>query len=336
MPGQSAIDDSVAELTARVRTLRRRARWSVRLWILAAMGVAAVAISGTAAWILSAPRPMFPGPVPGLDESGDAGRGELVFHAADCASCHASPGQPDPSRLGGGMALSAPFGTLFPPNISPDPVDGIGRWSVRDLANALLTGVSPAGTHYYPAFPYTSFTHMRLEDVRDLMAYLRTLPPVSGRAPPHDLPFPFTIRRSVGLWKRLFFRRGAIDPVPARGDAWNRGRYLVEALEHCAECHSARNILGGIKSSSRYAGGQDQEGVGYDPNITPVGIGHWSRADLVRLLTDGMTPDLRIVGGSMHSVVENTAKIPEADRAAIAEYILSLPPRQSPDAVKER
>jgi len=234
------------------------------------------------------------------------------------------------------MALASPFGTLYPPNISPDPVDGIGRWSARDLANALLSGVSPSGMHYYPAFPFTSFTHMRLDDVRDLLAYLRTLPPVSGRTPAHDLPFPFSIRRTVGLWKRLYFRPGEIQPVPSRGEEWNRGRYLVEALGHCAECHSPRDMLGGIKSSGRYAGGQDQEGGGYDPNITPAGIGHWSRADLVRMLTDGMTPELRVVGGSMWSVVENTARLPEADRAAIASYIMSLPPRHSPDAVKER
>jgi mono/diheme cytochrome c family protein len=111
---------------------------------------------------------------------------------------------------------------------------------------------------------------------------------------------------------------------------------LVEALGHCAECHSPRDMLGGIKSSGRYAGGPDQEGVGYDPNITPARIGHWSRADLVRMLTDGVTTELRVVGGSMRPVVENTARLPEADRAAIASYIISLPPRDSPDAVKER
>jgi mono/diheme cytochrome c family protein len=232
--------------------------------------------------------------------------------------------------------LASPFGTLYPPNISPDPVDGIGRWSNRDLANALLSGVSPTGAHYYPAFPYTSFTHMHLEDVRDLAAYLRTLPPVTGRTPPHDLPFPFSIRRAVGLWKWLYFSPGPIAPDRSRDATWNRGRYLAEALAHCAECHSPRDSLGGIKSASRYAGGQDPEGVGYDPNITPTAIGDWSREDLIRVLTDGMTPDLRTVGGSMRSVVENTAQLPEADRAAIAEYIISLPSRQSPDAVNQR
>ena len=325
----------MAELIACSRGLRSRRRPILKPWF-AILGVAALLVVGAVAWILSAPRAMFPAAIQGFDESGDAGRGKQIFDAADCASCHASPGQPDYLRLGGGMSLASPFGTLYPPNISPDPVDGIGRWSVRDLANALLSGVSPSGAHYYPAFPYTSFTHMRLEDVRDLLAYLRTLPAVSGRTPPHDLPFPFSIRRVVGLWKRLYFRPGPVPPVASRGAEWNRGRYLTEALGHCAECHSPRDMLGGIIPASRFAGGQDPEGVGYDPNITPTGIDHWSRADLVRLLTDGVTPDLRVVGGSMKSVVENTARLPEADRAAIADYILTLPPRHSPDAVRQR
>jgi mono/diheme cytochrome c family protein len=298
------------------------------------MGVVA---AGTA-WVLSASRPAFPDgqSVANLEQGGDATSGKLIFDAASCASCHISPGQMDTQRLGGGMALESPFGTLYPPNISPDPVDGIGRWRTRDLANALLSGVSPVGQHYYPAFPYTSFTRMRWDDVPDLMAYLRTLPPVSGRTRPHDLPFPFSIRRLIGLWKQLYFSPGTLQPDPDRGETWNRGHYLVVALGHCAECHSARDMFGGIKESSRFAGGRDPAGVGYDPNITPSGIGHWSRQELVAALTTGRTPELRVLGGSMASVVENTAKLPETDRAAIAEYILSLQPRRSPDAVGER
>jgi mono/diheme cytochrome c family protein len=312
-------------------------RWWRYRTTIAALALLAV-IGGAAAWLLSAPRPAFlrGESAAKLEEGGDASRGKRIFDAADCASCHTSPGQPDPLRLGGGMALSSPFGTFYPPNISPDPVEGIGRWRTRDLANALLAGVSPAGEHYYPAFPYTSFTRMRVDDVRDLMMYLRTLPLVSGRTPSHDLPFPFTIRRVVGLWKQLYFDPGTMPTDPSRDEAWNRGRYLTEALGHCAECHSARDMFGGIKEATRYAGGRDQEGVGYDPNITPTGIGHWSRQDLVTALTTGVTPEARVLGSSMASVVENTARLPESDRAAIAEYILSLPKRRSPDEVRER
>jgi mono/diheme cytochrome c family protein len=234
------------------------------------------------------------------------------------------------------MELASPFGTFFPPNISPDPNDGIGRWRTIGLANALMSGVSPSGQHLYPALPYTSYAHMRVEDVKDLMAYLRTLPPVPGRTPRHDLPFPFTIRRLIGFWKFLCLDRTPIRPKPARGEAWNRGRYLVEAVGHCAECHSARNLLDAIKPSSRFAGGQDQEGVGFVPNITPAGIGNWSSEDIVEALTSGRTPRLRQIGSSMADVVTDTASLPRSDRQAIAVYIRSLPARSSPDAVKTR
>src|SRR3982751_2861263 len=163
---------------------------------------------GIAVWTITEPRPAFSkGADAALDELGDPAKGRLIFAAGDCASCHASPGQPDRLRLGGGLALPSPYGTFRPPNISPDPVDGIGAWRTTDLANALLSGVSPAGAHYYPAFPYTSYAKMEVHDVKDLMAYLRTLPAVSGSPPPHDLYPLFRIRRIVGLWKFLFFER---------------------------------------------------------------------------------------------------------------------------------
>jgi mono/diheme cytochrome c family protein len=172
--------------------------------------------------------------------------------------------------------------------------------------------------------------------VRDLMAWLRTLPPVQGRTPKHDLSFPLNVRRLMGFWKLLFFDRSPIQPDGSRDAEWNRGRYLVEAVTHCGECHSARNALGVIKESSRLAGGQDQEGVGYVPNITPAGIGHWSKQDIVNALTTGRTPELRQLGSTMADVVTNTAALPIGDREAIAAYLLSLPPRRSPDAVRER
>src|SRR3954452_23153188 len=130
--------------------------------------------------------------------------GETIFNAGGCSSCHAVPNQPDRLRLGGGLALPSPFGTFYVPNISPDPVDGIGRWTESDFVRAVRKGISPAGTHYFPAFPYTSYAHATVQDVRDLFAYLKTLQPVSGKVADHDVPFPFNIRRNVGIWKLLF------------------------------------------------------------------------------------------------------------------------------------
>jgi MYXO-CTERM domain-containing protein len=253
-----------------------------------------------------------------------------VFDAAGCASCHASPGQDDRNRLGGGLALASLFGIFRVPNISSDPNDGIGRWRTIDLANALMSGVSPDRRHYYPALPYVNYTHMRVEDLRDLMAYLKTLPAVRGKPPPHELHFPFNIRRLVGLWKWLYFDRGPIPDDPKQSAAWNRGRYLVDALGHCAECHSSRNLAGSIKESTRFAGGPDQEGVGYVPNITPGGIGDWSEDDIIRALTEGRTPQGHVIGSTMADVVTNIAALPVEDRRAIATYLKSLPKRPTP------
>jgi mono/diheme cytochrome c family protein len=284
-----------------------------------------------ALWLLTSPRPALADRgEAALQASGDAERGRLVFAAGDCGSCHASPNQPDPLRLGGGLALASPYGTLRAPNISPDPQDGIGRWSTADLANALLSGVSPTSKHYYPVFPYSSFTHMKLGDIVDLMAYLRTLPEVTGRAPPHELAFPFNIRRGIGLWKLLYLDRSPIVDDPARPAAWNRGRYLVDSTAHCAECHSSRNILGAIKEKTRLAGGRDPEGTGFVPNITADGIGDWSVDGLARMLGDGRTPDLRTAGSSMADVVKNLDSLPESDRHAIAVYIKTLKSKPTP------
>ena len=302
---------------------------SRRLWrVLLGAGLFVVVGAVSLGWFLSAPAPAFPeSAAADLEKPGDAGRGRVVFEVSDCAACHATPGQPDRHRLGGGLALASMFGTFHPPNISPDPDHGIGRWRTIDLANALMSGVSPSRQHYYPALPYVDYAHMSVDDVRDLMAYLRTLPPVKDKPPPHELPFPTTIRRLVGFWKLIYFDRSPIQYDSSRDPDWNRGHYLVEALGHCVECHSSRNIAGGIKSGTRYAGGADQENVGFVPNITPVGIGRWSHEDLEHALTTGVTPRGRMLGSTMAEVVTGIAELPEADQRAIATYIKSLPPR---------
>jgi mono/diheme cytochrome c family protein len=302
-------------------------RW--RLWMVS--GALVIAAAGAAIWFVTAPERFASVTVRGVsDGEGNAERGKLVFAAGDCASCHASPGQTDRLHLGGGLALASPYGTFRAPNISTDPVDGIGNWTAGDLANALLRGVSPDGSHYYPVFPYSAFAHMRTEDVQDLMAYLRTLTAVKGRPPDHELNPVFSIRRFVGFWKLLYFRPGPIQPDAAHDDTWNRGRYLSEALGHCAECHSTRDMFGGIKAKTRYAGGQDPEGTGFFPNITPERIGDWSEQQIAELLKTGTTPNHGRVGSSMADVVTNLAMLPQGDRDAIATYVKSLPSRPTP------
>jgi mono/diheme cytochrome c family protein len=267
---------------------------------------------------------------PSLQGQGDPDHGRLIFAAGDCASCHARPGQPDRLLLGGGLALASPYGTFRVPNISPDPNDGVGTWNAVDLANAMIGGVSPQHSHYYPVFPYPSYTGMNLQDIKDLMAYLRTLPPVAGRSPPHELSLLFRIRRFVGFWKVLFFRQGSSAAVSSEDDSLIRGGYLVETIGHCAECHSSRNVFGAIKAETRFAGGPDPEGTGYIPNITPHRIGNWSEANVAEMLKSGNTPNHGRVGSSMAEVVTNTAMLPQSDRDAIARYIKSLPERTTP------
>jgi mono/diheme cytochrome c family protein len=255
--------------------------------------------------------------------------GKTMFLIGGCASCHATPGQDDKTKLGGGVGLKSPFGTFYTPNISPDPSQGIGKWAEADFVTAMIKGTSPDGRHYFPAFPYTSYQRIGTGDLRDLFAYLKTLPAVQDKSKPHDVPFPFNIRRTLGGWKFLFLDGKPFEGDPTKDAVWNRGAYLVNGPGHCAECHSPRNVLGGIIASQRFAGGPAPDGDGFVPNITQKGLS-MSHDQVVKLLETGETPDGDTVGGEMGKVVANTAKLSAEDRAAIATYIKSLPPIDGP------
>jgi mono/diheme cytochrome c family protein len=287
----------------------------------------AVIAGASLAWGLSAPRPRYTeAEWQALGLSGDAGAGRLVFFAGGCESCHKSPGQDDPLKLGGGLELKTPFGSFYPPNISSDPADGIGAWRPVDLANALLSGVSPDGRHFYPAFPYTSYQRMTPKDVADLAAFLRTLAPVKGKAPANALAFPFSIRRAVGLWKLLYFDNSGLPPDPAQSEQWSRGRYLVEGPGHCGECHTPRNILGAMEQNRALAGAPLPDGHGKAANLRGGDFLNWSDDDIVEALTSGFTPSGDVLGAGMTAVVRNLSQLPESDREAIAVYLRSLPP----------
>jgi len=296
--------------------------------VLAAIA-AVVVLAAVAGWILPSPDMQVAGlePIPAGEQ--DLRNGELMFNAGGCESCHATPNQPDGTRLGGGFALPSPFGTFYAPNISPHPTDGIGNWTAQQFLRAMRAGVSPDRRHYYPAFPYTSYQRVTSVDVRDLFAFLKALPAVEGRARDHALPFPFTIRRGVGLWKLAFLDGNVYAPDSGKPASWNRGAYLVEGAGHCAECHSTRNVLGAVVPETRFAGGPNPEGKGWVPNITPheSGLKSWSKGDVVEILTSGLTPEGDSVGSNMAGVVRHTAKLPASDREAMAEYVKLLPPR---------
>jgi mono/diheme cytochrome c family protein len=275
-------------------------------------------------WVVTMPQTVAASALP--PHTPDLANGKEIFYAGGCTSCHAVPKQDDKTRLGGGLALRSPFGTFYVPNISSDPKDGIGGWSEAQFVTALNKGTSPGGEHYYPALPYTSYQRITFDDLRDLFAYLKTLPPVAGRVRDHDLPFPFNIRRLLGVWKFLFLDGEPFKPDPARSAKWNRGAYLVNGPGHCAECHSPRNMLGAIVAGERFTGGPAPDGQGGVPNITQFKLKEWSVADIAETLEDGTTADADRVGGSMVEVVRNTSQLSAADREAMATYIKSLPP----------
>ncbi|MGC1777763.1 MAG: cytochrome c [Xanthobacteraceae bacterium] len=300
-------------------------------------GAAAAVVFGLGVfWIVTLPAVVLASALPPYTPNPDNGR--TMFAIGGCASCHAvpndDPDKVDRTRLGGGLALKTSFGTFYVPNISPDSNGGIGRWSEANFVTALWKGTSEHGTNLYPVFPYPSYTNMQLDDVRDLFAYLKTLPRVPGKVRRHDLKFPFNERRLLGGWKLLFLKDGPFVPDPTHTAQWNRGAYLVNGAGHCAECHSPRNALGAIIDGERFAGGPSPDGQGWVPNITPVGLQHgsdkWTEQDIASFLDDGMMPSGDFAGSTMADVIRNTSLISAADRAAIAHYIYRLPPVQGP------
>lgn len=287
--------------------------------------IAALVVLGFGVWwFLTAPATLDMAEYRGLE--GNAEDGALVFAAAGCASCHAAPDSTQEERLvlSGGERFPSPFGTFIAPNISSDPVHGIGGWSDTDLVNAIQRGISPDGAHYFPAFPYTAYANAAPQDIVSLVAYLRTLPASDVPSLPHEVGFPFNIRRNLGMWKILFAHNGWVMEEPASPEI-ERGRYLVEALGHCGECHTPRDMFGGLKIGEWLGGAPNPSGRGNIPNITPGGM-KWSSSDIVAYLETGFTPEFDTAGGLMAEVVRNTAELSDSDREAIAAYLKAVPP----------
>jgi mono/diheme cytochrome c family protein len=288
-------------------------RWLIVLGLVAAGGL----------YVMARPKPLSAAAV--ADLTGDPVHGEQVFWAAGCASCHMADKAEGAAQLvlSGGQRFPSDFGTFIAPNISQDPEHGIGNWTLLDLANAITRGVNPEGEHLYPALPYASYAKMQMQDVADLYAFLKTLPADPTPSQPHELGFPFNLRESLGLWKLMFMTDSWALPGNLTPTA-TRGRYIAEALAHCGECHTPRNLLGGLDTARWLGGAPNPSGDGKIPNITPGKL-KWSAADIVQYLTTGFTPEFDSVGGHMAHVVENMARLPETDRQAVAEYLLAVP-----------
>lgn len=261
-------------------------------------------------------------------QDGAVSRGEYLVTAGGCTSCHTdfkNKGEP----FAGGAPIKTPFGTFYPPNITPDPQHGIGGWSDADFVRAMHEGVSPGGAHYFPAFPYTSYTRIREEDIKAMKAYLFSLPTVATPSKPHDIGFPFRWRFLQTGWKLLFFDEGVFQSDPSRSEAGNRGAYLSVALAHCGECHTPRNALGGLDRDKWLAGAADGPEGERVPNITPdpeTGL-TWSEEEIVQYLKTGATPEFDFAGSLMADVIKHsTSKLTDPDLNAIAAYLKSVPP----------
>ncbi|MGM0585525.1 MAG: c-type cytochrome [Pseudomonadota bacterium] len=291
-----------------------------------------IAVAAAAGWALTAPSPLPDDVAAGWSADAEAvARGERLFNAGGCASCHAAPEAEGEAKrvLSGGRRFETAFGVFRAPNISPHPEAGIGDWSPAQFASALLRGVSPDGAHYYPAFPWTSYARLEPRDAFDLLAYIRTLPEDTTQSRPHELGFPWNIRRGLGLWKRLHLSPDWVvtEGLDAKAE---RGRRLVEGVGHCGECHTPRGPLGGLELDRWLAGGPNPDGEGTIPNITPSGdgIGSWSESDIAYYLETGFTPDYDSVGGSMVAVIDGISKLPAEDREAIAAYLKAVPAQE--------
>ena len=253
-------------------------------------------------------------------------KGQYLTRAADCEACHTTPGG---KPFTGGLAFQLPFGTLYSPNITPDTQTGIGAWSDDEFVSALQKGVGKDGKHYYPAFPYTSYTLMPREDILAIKAYLGSLAPVNQAPPDNAIGFPFNQRWGMAIWNLMFASDQRFVPDPQQSAEWNRGAYLVQGPGHCGECHSPRNLFQAVDSSKSLAGAAIGNWQAY--NISSdhqYGVGGWPRDVLTTYLATGQAPGYAMAGGPMSDVVEHSLRfLTPADIQAVAVYLQGSPAR---------
>jgi len=251
-----------------------------------------------------------------LSEANSA-RGADIFLATGCSNCHVAEGETEKTQLPGGQKFKTDFGVFIAPNISNSREHGIGGWKFEDFYQAIKFGQSPEGQHYFPAFPYVAYSKIRDQDIADLWAFWKTLPSIETPNVEHEIQFPFNIRRNIGIWKTLYMPKNFVDPID------DRATYLVEALSHCAECHTPRSVIGGLNRSKWMKGAVNPSGQGLIPSIHPSDLG-WSEADVIEYLSSGFKPDFDVASGKMVAVIENTSKLSLSDRALIADYLMRI------------
>jgi mono/diheme cytochrome c family protein len=320
--------------------------------------VIAVIVLGGVGWIVFGPGPLAfagggtvtladykggdPTGVPAsLTSAGIIERGKYLAEAGDCAACHTMRGGPS---YAGGLPFKLPFGTLYAPNITPDKETGIGNWSDADFLNAVHKGIAPDGTRLYPAFPYAAYTYMTDADALAIKAYLFSLPPVHRETRPNTFAFPYNQRWLMAFWSMFFNPGERYRPNTAQSLQWNRGAYLAEAMGHCGDCHTPRNLMQALDNRQKFKGAVAAGWKAY--NITPdkgTGVGAWSDQTLATFIHTGHVDGYGTASGPMGEAIDNSlSHLDPSDIAALVAFLRTVPPladpelpapRQSPAAV---
>lgn len=320
--------------------MRSRSTWLI-------IGVAVVIVLAIAAWVLLPPRALsfagghgmplsdYKGPSPTgapaeLRSADIVTRGKYLTQAADCQVCHTREGgQP----YAGGLAIKTPFGVLYSPNITADRETGIGTWTDADFVRAVHEGIAKDGERLYPAFPYESYTLMTDDDARAIKAYLFSLPPVRALPPPDSIRFPFNQRWLMAIWSAFYNPSRRFQPHEDRSPEWNRGAYLVEALAHCGDCHTQRNLAQALDNRRKFGGTMIPGWRAYNITADQVsGVGGWSDAELAQYLHAGYALGHGPAAGPMAEEIDaSSSMLVPADIRAIVAYLRSIPAVRTAD-----
>jgi mono/diheme cytochrome c family protein len=304
--------------------------WRPRRWERAALGVlaAVLLLIGLVGWLnVRGEQPVSHDMPMTAPSAADIERGAYLARAGNCIGCHTAAGG---AALAGGRGVQTPFGTVYASNLTPDGATGLGRWSASEFWRALHHGRSKDGRLLYPAFPYPSFTQVTREDSDALYAWLRSLPPVTQPNRPHALRFPYRTQAALAVWRAMFFQPGEFEPDAAQPAEWNRGKYLVQGLGHCAACHSGRNALGGIGLNAEFAGGLMPDESWYAPALSDpseAGVQAWPHDQVVQLLRTGVAARASVAGPMAEVVYTSTQHLNAQDLGAMARYLAALPQR---------
>ncbi len=307
--------------------------WVLAVVIVIALGVFAYEVTGPKATDFAGGKSVTLSEYHGADPTGvpaelqnatQIEKGEYLTRAADCMVCHTTQ---DGAAYAGGRPFVLPFGTLYSTNITPDTETGIGGYSDQDFLDAIHKGLGRNHEKLYPAMPFASYTYMSDADALAIKAYLFSLKPVHAPAPVNTLSFPFNQRSLMGIWAAMFNPDKRFEPHPERSPEWNRGAYLVEAMEHCGECHTPRNLGFALDNRQKFAGAVQAGWHAYNISADPKsGVGGWSDADLTHYLSVGHADGRGTASGPMGEAVdESLSHLKGSDISAMVAYLRSVP-----------